>query len=218
MVLWRSGDGAVHGGTNGIAGQSGSQISKTVHQFGAGFHGINGSPDHLDDIALIHAGRHIHGGNPGFAAMVENGPLHRSGAPELGKNAGVHIDTAQRRQIQHRLGQQLAIGHHQNQIRLQCAERVQRCLVLERRRLKDGNPLFQRVFLHRRHGQLHPAVLRRVRLRKHTSHLIAGLADALETCAGNLGRSHKYQFHSSSSSLASSSNSSGVSIRSATAV
>ena len=61
---------------------------------------------------------------------VEHCPLDGRGAPVLGQQGAVDIDTAHGRQFEDLLGQQLAVGHHRDEVGVQFlseSHRLPRC-------------------------------------------------------------------------------------------
>ena len=65
----------------------------------------------------------------------------------------MHVDAAVRRNIEHRLGQQLAVGHHDDD--LGCQRTQTRLLIphFERVRLKDRDIMRERQRFHRRRSE-----------------------------------------------------------------
>ena len=131
VLLGRPGRGTCLNGGNGVAGKSRGDDRNSLHELRAGLHGVDGRLSNFDDIALVHAGGEIHGRDAGLLTVVENGPLHRPRAAKLRKNAGVHVDGAFFRDIQHRLGQDLPVGHHHQKRGLERPELSKHRLVLE---------------------------------------------------------------------------------------
>ena len=54
--------------------------------------------------------------NAGLGVAVDDRPLHRRAAPVFGQQGDVEVDAAELRDVQHRLGQDAAVGHHHDQI------------------------------------------------------------------------------------------------------
>ena len=65
----------------------------------------------------VEASRHLHQAHAGFIVAGLDGALDRCGAAPAWQQRGVHIPAAEARDFQHRLGQNQAIGNHDQQIR-----------------------------------------------------------------------------------------------------
>ena len=100
------------------------QAGQRLHQQVRAHHGE--APAELDGILLgrdfgfrfeqhvagIEPGVDLHGGDAGARFAVDDRPLDGSGAAILRQQRGVHVDDAERREIDHGLRNDLAIAHH----------------------------------------------------------------------------------------------------------
>ncbi len=89
------------------------------------------------------------------------------GPPIAGQQGGMDIQNSQSRNIQNLLGQHLAEGHHQDQIRLQSAQLVDDISLTFEAGLPDRQAPGHGLCLHRRKSQALPAPPGAVRLRNH---------------------------------------------------
>ena len=197
----------------GFAQQVGSQHCQTIQQLPGSLILPNGSFGHLNDVSGIHLPAQVHGGDTGFLQAVQHRPLVGSGTPVLGQNAGVNVDAAEGGDIQYLLGQDPAIGHHGTDIRLQIPKLLHTILLPEVLRLKHGDSMLQRHFLHRRKDHLHAPTLGAVGLGKGPHHLKAVGKDFFQAGRRDIRRSHKHNTHDFSPSFAYSPASSSSSVR-----
>ena len=82
------------------------------------------------------------------------------------------VDAAQRRDIQHRLGQDFPIGHHHNGLRSQGADLRLHFFLAQCGRLIHWQAVPEGQLLHRRRGQLMAPAFGLVRLGEHSTDLI----------------------------------------------
>jgi len=230
VVLRNTNRGAGCDRTHGVAGQLRRDDGQPLHELARGLRRVDRRAADLQDVALVHAGREIHGGHARLVQVVEDGALHGRRAAQLRQNARVHVDAAEARNVQHPLRKNLSVGHDDDEIGRERLQFFIGCVVPEGVGLEDRNVLRKRILLDGRLCELHAAVLRRIGLCIDRCYGQAGGLQPFEAHAGNLRRAHEYQLHafssgvfsssgsSSSSSRRSCSSSSGVSMRSAISV
>ena len=107
----------------------------------------------------------------------------------------MNVDAAPGGNIQHCLGQNSAVGHHRNHIRLQSPQLLHPGRIPEAGGLVDRDPMGLGQLLHRGLGQLHPPVLGGIRLGIHRHHIKAPGEKSLQAGGGNLRCAHKYNAH-----------------------
>ena len=106
--------------------------------------------------ATIQSRLHRHHGDPRFRITGQDGSLDRRRPPVPWQQGGMQVPTAEPGQIQHRLWDNLSVGHHNDKVRLQSSDQIH--VLPQTVRLEDGNPLLQRQNLGGRGGQdLFPA-------------------------------------------------------------
>ena len=87
-------------------------------QTAAGVFAADGRADLEQHGAGVQPGLHLHDGNAGFAVAGLDGSLDGRCAAPARQQGGVAVDTAQARDVQHRLRQDQPVGHHHQQVRL----------------------------------------------------------------------------------------------------
>ena len=140
----------------------------------------------------VHFPAQIHSGDAALRQAVQHRPLIGSAAPVLGKQAGVNVDAAQSRHIQHLLGQNPAVGNHRADIRFQCPQGLHRLLFPEIFRLEYGDVCAQCHLLHGRGHQLHAPTLGTVGLGIDADHLKAVGQNLFQAGRRNVRRAHKH--------------------------
>ena len=124
----------------------------------------------------------------------------------------MHIDRAEGRGGKQLVRQDAAVGHDDENVRLQALQRCQRRAVTHLFRLKDRQAVCQRDLLDRARLELHAAVFGLVRLCEHTDHVKVGIQQALQGYSRKIRRAHEYDAHAPHLFVCCSS-SSGASIR-----
>ena len=212
-VLGRAGHSSCLHGPEGVAQQARADVRQAVQEALGVFIGFDGCFADLDDIPRVHLRSHIHGGDAGLIQAVEDGPLDRPGAAKLRQNAGVDVDAAQARDVQHLLGQNLSVGNHGDDVGLQSAQLLDHRVVLESRGLEYRQSCLQGYLFYLGHFQLHPAVFRFVGLGINAGQIKFFTDQAAQTGRRNIRRSHKYNSHASSGADVMASISSSESLR-----
>ncbi len=114
-------------------------------------------------------------------------------APRVpGQQGGVDVDAAQWRQLQHRPGENLAVGRHHDDLRAQGAQRGREGGVTRALRLQEGVAgLFRYSFDNwRLRPQFPPLGPVRPRHHRHDRELLRG-QERVQTGAGQVRRSHE---------------------------
>ena len=127
-------------------------LCQTVEQLTGGFGFADRGFVRQQHIAGIQTLGHLHGGNTRLFVARDNRPLDRRGTAPARQQRTMHVDAAVRRNIEHRLGQQLAVGHHDDDLGCQRAQTRLLVLIFERIRLKDRDIMRERQRFHRRRG------------------------------------------------------------------
>ena len=148
-----------------------------------------------DHIAGIQSLTHVHGGDTGHALSVDDAPLDRTCAAVFWQQRTMDVDAAIARQFQNLLWQNLAVGNHRNQVRLQFLKDLQRSTVAHLLRLENRNIVRKCQFLDRRCHQLIASALWFVRLGKHADNLMVGFQQLLQRSLCKFGSSHKNNLH-----------------------
>ena len=118
------------------------------------------------DFAGVEAGIDAHAGHAGDRLARCNRPLEGRRTTVLRQKRRVQVDVAQRRQVNHPLGNDAPIAHDDDSVRLQLSELISELFIVpDFVGLKDWQGQIQRTFLDRGRSQLKPAPARPVRLR-----------------------------------------------------
>jgi hypothetical protein len=113
--------------------------------------------------------------------------------------AGVDVEAAQARQVEHPLRQDQAVGRDHHHVGTRREQGLARggglvgvlAVQPQAARLRHGPALGQRALLDRRGLQLHAAAGRAIGLGQHQHHVVAGGRDGLQRDARELGRARK---------------------------
>lgn len=105
----------------------------------------------------------------------------------------MNVDTAKGRQVQHRLGNDLAVGGNNNEVRLPAAEMLQRLGGANLLRLKDRHGMGAGAVFDGRGVQVQPSSGGFVWLTHHPDHYVLALKEGLKRRHGKLRRSHEDQ-------------------------
>ena len=111
----------------------------------------------------------------------------------------MHVDAAVRRNVKHRLGQQLAVCHYDDNLGCQLAQTRLLVLIFEGIRLENRNIMLECERFHRRCRENLLAALRLIRLRVHRADIMSGVDERLQARHGEVRRAHEYDTHYSSS-------------------
>ena len=150
-------------------------------------------------IAGVQTFRHLHGGNACHFIARDDCPLNRRRTAPARQQRTVHVDAAVRRDIEHRLGQQLAVSHYDDNLGCQFAQTRLLVLIFEGVRLKNRNIMLECECFHRRSGENLLAALRLIRLRVYRADVMSGVDERLQARHGEVRRAHEYDTHYSSS-------------------
>ena len=112
-------------GNDGARRQAGERFHQQIRahrgQACAEFDGVLVRPDLglglQEHVAGIEAGVDAHGGDAGARLAVEDGPLNGPRPAVLRQQRGVHVDDAERRQVDHGLRNDLAVADHHHGLR-----------------------------------------------------------------------------------------------------
>ena len=114
---------------------------------GEGFGGVVGGDGKFllqEDVAGVEAGVDAHGGDAGDGFAVGDGPLNRRGAAIFREQRGVQVDVAERREIEHPLGNDAAVADDDDGVGLEGGELGAEFVVgLDAVGLGDGKVQFQ---------------------------------------------------------------------------
>ena len=91
--------------------------------------------------------------------------------------------------------QDAAIGHNDENVRLQALEIGQRRAITHLCRLEHREPRRERDLLDRTRLELHAAIFRLVRLREHADHVKPLVEQALQGHGREIRRAHKHNAH-----------------------
>ena len=174
-------------------------LCQTVKKFACGLLLTNLGLIGEQHIAGVQTLRHLHGGNACHFIARDDRPLNRSGAAPARQQRTVHVDAAVRRNVKHRLGQQLAVCHYDDNLRCQLAQTRLLVLIFEGIRLENRNIMLECKRFHRRCSENLLASLRLIRLRVHGADVMSGVDERLQARHGEVRRAHEYDTHYSSS-------------------
>ena len=107
-----------------------------------------------------------------------------------------------RRNVKHRLGQQLAVCHYDDNLGCQLTQTRLLVLIFEGIRLENRNIMRECERFHRRCSENLLAALRLIRLGVHGADVMSGIDERLQARHGRHGevrRAHEYDTHYSSS-------------------
>ena len=146
-------------------------------------------------IAGVQSLRHQHGGNAGFLIACDDRPLNRRRAAPARQERAVDVDAAARRNVEHGLRQQLAVGNDDDDLGSKLTQARLLLLFFERIRLKDRDAVRESKLLDRRRGQDLLAALRLIRLRVDRRDLMTGVQKRLKARYGKIRRAHENNAH-----------------------
>ena len=155
---------------------------------------------HDQHIARVKPLCHLHRGDTGLLVSVHNGTLHRCRAAILGQKRAVYVYTAVLGEIQHVLGQDLAVCHDHDEVGGKLLQLVFKSAVLKGLGLINGKALLLGIYLDGRGHQRVAASLGLIGLGDNAHDLLACLHQCLEGEKREVGRAHKQNAHQSSSS------------------
>ena len=146
-------------------------------------------------ISRIKPSVHLHGGYTTLFLTVEHAPLNRRGTSVSRKKRSMDINTAVFRQIKNILRNDLAVSHYDYKLGVKLLQNAVCSAVLHLCRLKNGNIIFDSLFLYGRKLHFMSPALRLIRLSKNSDNLVTVCNKSFKTRNGKLGRSHKYNSH-----------------------
>src|SRR5690606_14029711 len=129
-------------------------------------------PDLVDDRAGVHPLDHPHDRHASLTVAADDRPVDRRRAPQLRQERGVHVDRAERRQLEHLPPEDLAVRDDDRDVRLERAELGQERVASRPLGLEDRDPLLERDTLDRRGLHRPPAARRAVGLRDDADHIV----------------------------------------------
>ena len=177
-----------------------ARLRQTVEQLARGFACADRRFICQQHIAGVQTLRHLHGGDARLFVACDDRPLNGGRAAPARQKRAVDVDAAVRRNVEHRLGQQLAVGDNDNDLGRQLAQACLLVLVFEGSRLIDRNVMLKRQLLDRGRGQNLLAALRLVRLRVDRRDLMTGIEQRLKARHREIRRAHENNAHYSSPS------------------
>ena len=149
----------------------------------------------------------MHDGDAGDGLAVENGPVDGGGPPVFGQQGRVDVDTALDGIVQNLRGQDLTVGRHHDELRVQLPE-IPQCLPIPHLcGLEHGDFMGKGTYLYRTWQQLHSPVLGFVRLGKDATDSMPRSQKGIQRGHRKFRRTHKEDLHWPSSSSISSSSS-----------
>ena len=149
----------------------------------------------VDHITGVHLAVKVHRRHAGHRIAVEHRPLDGRCPAILRQQRAVHIDRAVGRGGKQLVRQDAAVGHDDENVRLQALQRCQCRAVTHLFRLKDRQTVCQRDLLDRARLELHAAVFGLVRLRKYTDHVKVGIEQTLQRHGRKIRRAHENDAH-----------------------
>lgn len=166
----------------------------------------------IDHVTGVHLAVEVHGRNAGHGIAVEHRPLDWRGAAVLRQQRAMDVHRTIRSHCEQIIRQDAAIGHNDENVRLQALEIGQRRAITHLCRLEHWEPRRERDLLDRTRLELHAAIFRLVRLREHADHVKPLVEQALQGHGREIRRAHKHNAHAPHP-FACCSSSSGESIR-----
>ncbi len=190
-------------GGQGLHDRRGARGGQIVVQGRRGLFRTDRHPADQQHVARVQAGVHLHDGYPGFRVARLDGALDGRGAAPARQQAGVDIQAAAGRQVQHPLRQDQPIGRDHHDIRRDGQQLVARLggfvgvapVQAQAARLRDRNAGGQRRLLDQAGRELEPAPGRAVGLRQDQRNRMAGRQDGFQRKAGKIGRTSKNNAH-----------------------
>ena len=148
-----------------------------------------------EHISRVQTLGHIHGGDTRHGVTVHDGALHGCGTAQGGQERAVDVDAAVAGEIQHREGQDLAVGHHDDEIGVQLGEGLVKRTVPQGGGLVDGDVLLGGVHLDGGWGEDVAPSAGLIGLGHNAHDLLARLAEGAQRVQSEIGCSHEYNTH-----------------------
>ena len=137
-----------------------------------------GADRHLRDVkhrTAIETRGHRHQADPCRCITGQNGSLDRRGATPARQSRRVHVHTAVRRNVEHILRQDQAVGRDDKEVGLQCDEVRNGLFVTQGRGLLHGNTLFERIAFDRAGSELLATTRRSIGLSHYGNRDVSGI-------------------------------------------
>ncbi|MCU0503815.1 MAG: hypothetical protein MUC51_19015, partial [Anaerolineae bacterium] len=134
----------------------------------------------------------------GLAVAGQDRCGHGARAAPARQQRRMEVERADRRQLQDRVGDELAVGGHEDQIGSQRAHRLARLGRAQADRLEDGDAPRQRDLLHGRRRQAPPTARGLVRLADQPDDIIAPVEQRLQRRPAEVRGAHQNDAHGSS--------------------
>ena len=146
--------------------------------------------------ARIHAMPNAHNGNASNLITSKNGTLNRSSPTPTRQQGRMNIHDAERRHMQHLIGQNAAIGSHAENIRLGSLKRLNN---LRRHTISLNNrqPKLKRLGFNRRRLQLLTTSTNSIRTSNYKRNLVTSLNKRSQRRHSKIRRTHKHNTHKS---------------------
>lgn len=142
----------------------------------------------------IHAMPNAHNGNASNLITSKNGTLNRSSPTPTRQQGRMNIHNAERRHMQHLIGQNAAIGSHTENVSLGSLKRLNN---LRRHTISLNNrqPQLKRLGLNRRRLKLLTAPTNSIRTRNNKHNLIPSRNKRSQRRNSKIRRTHKHNTH-----------------------
>ena len=176
----------------GLAQQFCTQHRQMIQQLPRRLVFADGSLGNVNDVSGVHLPGQVHGGDAGLRQAVQHRPLIGGGPAVFGQQAGMDVDAAVFRHVQHLLGQDAPVGHHSADIRLHGTKLLYRFFLPEIFRLEHGDSGSHGHLLHRRRHQLHAPSLGAVGLGVDAHHIEAVGQYFFQAGRRDVRRTHKH--------------------------
>ena len=158
---------------------------------------------HTQHVAGIQARIHLHEGDARLRIPGLDGTVNGRRAAPARQQAGMDVEAAQPRQVEHPLRQDEPIGRHHHHIGLNRLQRIPRrsrfvgpaAIEAQAAGLEDFNAMGQRGALDGRGLQLHATAGRSIGLGQHQRHGVPGLQNGIERHLGKFRRAGKHHLH-----------------------
>ena len=170
-----------------------AEAREVVLDLRAGVIGADWTPGGREHASGIERLDHPHDAHAGLPIAGDHGAMHRGGPPVLREQRRVHVQQAQRRRLQHRGGQDLAVGRHHARIGVPGPELREKRLVLQPVGLKHRHASGERDALDRAVADALAAAAGTVRLRDDARDVMARVEQRLERGHGEIGRAEEDQ-------------------------
>ena len=171
---------------------------QTVVETAIALAGVDLGGHRQEHIPRVQPRVHLHDGDAALPVSVEDGRRDGTGPPPPGQEGCVDVETAVFGDVQHRLGENAAIGRNHDGVGLHFPQPGLGLRPPEIFRLEDGDAVFQSLDLHRRGEELHPPVFRGVHPGIDGQKLVPRIVQRFQRRHGEVRRSHKDQLHSPS--------------------